>query len=258
MKRTFSTPLAPAGRGWRQRIQRSRLRLASAPRASVTANAERAFQIDMSANRALLQVSGATVSQAEQRARTRMTVCLTRELVQITEASRANARDAVALKPLSEEAGVEYEMTALQPVVRPLLNGVHRLLTLHLPKALRATIQRYLTAFAKVQALNACADARTWLAAGLTAAHEPRGIAQIASTVTDFHRLTNGNAQAVLGDLPPAQLRALTLEKARAAQHIDRLTAQSVASLEAWIKRVVAAVAKAATASTTTLTKTTS
>jgi hypothetical protein len=230
---------------------------AATPQAAVTATSEQAFRLDMATNRALLNVGPATVSRAEKRARALMTTCLTADLVQITDASRSDANADKALELLSEEAGVEYEMAAVKPVLTPLLYGVHRLLTLHLSASLRSAMRGYLTAFVKVQSLNACADARAWLAAGLKTGHEPRGTAQIATTAADFHRLTSNDPQIHLGDLPSAQIRALKLEKTRAGKHINKLIAGSVTSLEAWIKQVALNVQKDAITTTTTTPTTT-
>jgi hypothetical protein len=230
---------------------------AAAAAPQVSANAERAYQIDIATNRALLHVGGADLARAEKRASRLMTPCLTRELVQLTEASPTNAHAGKATNLLSEEAGVEYEMAAITPVVRPLLNGVHRLLALQLPATVRASIKSYLAALAKVQSLNVCADAQAWLAAGLTPAHEPKGTAQIATTVATFHKLTITNVQVQLGDLPPGQVQTLKLEKTRAGQHLNQLIARSVSSLEAWIKQLLVTVEKTATTTTATGTTTT-
>ncbi len=231
---------------------------ASAPRGSVTADAERAFQIDMAANRAVLRVSGAAVSKAENRESALLTACLTRDLVQISDESQSNAHAKRALELLSEEAGVEYAMAAIEPVLRPLLNGVTRLLSLRLPPATRPTIKSFLTAFARVRSVNACADARAWLAAGLGVAHEPRATAQLALTLTDFHKLGNLNVRFQLGGLPAAQLQALKVGKTQANKHVSQLIARADASLESWIRQLVVKVERATSTTTTpTTTRTT-
>jgi hypothetical protein len=225
---------------------------ASTPRASTPANAERAFQIDMATNRAVLKVSGAAVSQAEKRESALLTACLTRDLVQISDESRANASADKALELLSEEAGAEYAMAAIKPVLRPLLNGVNRLLSLRLPPAARATVKDFLAAFARVQSLNVCADARTWLAAGLGITQEPRATAQLAVTLADFHKLGSVNVQLQLGGLPPTELRALELAKTQANKHLNQLIARADASLESWIRQLTVTVEKETTRTTTT------
>ena len=254
MKRTFSTSLAvlTALLG----LTFTAAAVASAPRASTTAGAEQAWHIDMATNRALLQVSGTAVSQAEDRASTKMTPCLTSVLAQITGRARSNANADKALQSLGEEAGVQYEMVVITPVMRPLLNGMHRLLALNLPAALRSEAKSYLSALAKVQSLNTCADGRAWLAAGLTAAREPLGTGEIALALADFHKVTSDNV-VHLGDLPAAQLRALKLEKTLADKHANQLVARSVVSLEAWTKRLLRNVETIASATTTTATTTT-
>ncbi len=224
---------------------------ASAPRGSVTVSAERAFQIDMATNRAVLTVSGAAVSRAGKRESALLTACLTRDLMQISDESQSHAHAEKVLELLSEEAGVEYAMAAIQPVLRPLLNGVTRLLSLRLPPATRATMKSFLSAFARVRSLNACADARAWLAAGLGVAQEPRATAQLALTLTDFHKLGNLNVRFQLGGLPPAQLHALKVGKTQANKHVNQLIARADASLESWIRQLVAKVERATSITTT-------
>ncbi len=229
--------------------------VASAPRASATVGAEQAWHIDMATNRALLQVSEAAVSQAEHRASVQMSPCLTSVLAQITEAAQSNANADKALESLGEEAGVQYEMAAITPVMRPLLGGMHRLLALNLPAALRSEVKSYLSALAKVQSLNTCADARAWFAADLTKAKEPAGTRQIATTLADFHKVTSDNV-VELGDLPAAQLHALKLEKTQADKHANQLIARSVVSLESWTKRLLLKVETIASATMSTTTTT--
>lgn len=230
---------------------------ASTPRASGGGTAEQAFQIDMATNRALLHVSGAAVSQSAKRAQRLMTPCITRDFVQVTQAEASNSNASKALTSLSEEAGVEYEMAAVQPVMRPLLRGVQRLLSLKLSAKLRADVKSYLAAIAKVQSLNACSDAQAWLTAGLTQAQEPQGTAEIAVALADFRKVTSSKPQVNLGDLPPAQAHALKLEKTRAGKHANLLILRSVLSLEGWFRQLMLNVEKLAAASTTTSTTTT-
>jgi len=217
------------------------LAAASAQRASVTVTSEKAYRIDTALDKAELQVGVAALARDESRAEARIGPCLSRAFVAIFEAviAKSNANADKALKALGSEAGAEYEVASIKPITRPLLKDVRQMLKLSLPPGLRARLNGFLPAFAKVQSLNVCADARAWLAGGLTPAHEPRGTTRTSVALTDIRKLTGSAGEVQLGDLTASQVRSLKQEKSRSAKHVNELIKQSDTALKSWIAKLI-------------------
>ncbi len=228
---------------------------ASEPRASSARILERAYGIDIALDQAELKVRLADVVRAENRTQDQMTSCLTGDLVQTVDAEQSESNAQTALQSLSEEAGAQYEIRALKPVLAPVLRGLHQLLKLPLPATSRSSVRSYLTGLSEVQSLNVCADAQAWLSAGLAAAQEPSGTAQTATAVADLHSLTGGSDHTGTGSLTSDQRRAVKAEQKLADRHVKQLTSQTERSLESWIEQLGVSIQR--TATTTTQTSTT-
>jgi hypothetical protein len=217
---------------------------ASTQTASDTAGYERAYRIDIALDNAELRVRPAALASDESRVEARITPCLTKAFIPIFEAvdSKSNPSSNRALKSLSGEAGAEYVIAAIRPVLTPLLNAVSEIVKLHVPAVRHSKLKTLLSAFAKVQSLNVCADARAWFAAGLAPAKEPKGTAQTTVALTTIAGLTSSAEKPQGGDLTPAQLQNVKLDGKRAGRHTNDLIKQSDTALKSWIVKLIRSV----------------
>jgi hypothetical protein len=233
---------------------------AAAPKQTITVSSQKVFGLGIAIDKAELQVRVRSLVLDEHRAQARITPCLLKAFLPIFKAAAANStHNAVkALYALSGEAGVEYEVASIKPVINPVLNGVSRMLKLPLPAALRSRLKTYLPAFKSLGALNVCADARAWWAAGLTPAHEPNNTSHTTLGLTDLNKIAATTAIKFSG-LTPSQLRYRNLEKKRADKHLNALQKQAGDSLKSWINKVVQTLEHEVetTQTTTTATQTT-
>lgn len=217
------------------------LAAASAPRTSTTVTAGQVYRIDAALYKAEENISVSAVALDERRVEARMTTCLSKSFVTIFEAvqTKSNPHAGKAVYPISAEAGAEYEMASIRPVINPLLNSVRRLLKLPLPASVHSSLTGILPAFAKVQSLNVCADARAWLAAGLVPAREPDGTRETAVAISDIHKITASTGGVGVGGLTPSELGVLKLGKELTGKHVDVLGKQSEKSLKTWITKLI-------------------
>jgi hypothetical protein len=232
---------------------------AASTSASTSANSQRLYRIGIAVDTAELHVGIAKMATDERRAQARMSPCLTRAFVPIFEVvdAKSNANAGKALFLLSAEAGAQYEMASIKPILTPILNGVRSMLRLSLSAALRSSINDVLPAFARLESLNVCADARAWFAAGLARTREPRSTAETVVALAGIKKLTAATTRgAEPRDLTTAELRNRTLLKKRADSHIDALNKQANRSLQAWIEELIRGVERTVAASETTTTTT--
>jgi hypothetical protein len=211
---------------------------------SDTASYQRAYRIDIALDNAELKVRPAALESDESRVEARITPCLTKALVPIFEAvdSKSIPDSDRALKSLSGEAGAEYVIAAIRPVMEPLLSAVGQIVKLPLPAVRRSKLKTLASAFAKVQSLNVCADARAWFAADLTRDKEPKGTAQTTVALTTIAKLTGSAEKPQGGDLTPAQLQNVKVDGKSAGKHTDDLIKQSDTALKSWIVKLIRSV----------------
>lgn len=232
---------------------------AATQRTTITVDSGRLYRIDMGIEKAEQSVRVSSLVLAERREQARITPCLLQALLPIFKAADAKsiANANTALYKLSTEAGIEYEIAAIKPVITPAVNGASRMLKFPLPAALRSRLQSYKPAFAALGSFNACADARAWYAADLVAAHEPKGTAHTNVALTNLHKL-DGNLEIEFSGLTRSQLQTRELQKKRTDKHLNALESQAVGAIKSWVQKLVRALEhKAAATSTTTTNATT-
>jgi hypothetical protein len=208
---------------------------------TTTVTTEQVYRIDTAIDTAELKVKVAALALDERRVQARITPCLAKAFVPIFEAAQAKSIPNAdkALDSLSAEAGAEYEIASIKPIISPLLSGVGRILKLQLPATLRSQLKGFVPAFSEVQSLNVCADARAWFAAGLASAREPRGTARTSVALSDIRKLTASTVGVEVGHLTPSQLRNRKLDTRLTDEHITELGKQSNNALKSWIDKLI-------------------
>ncbi|MGC9221443.1 MAG: hypothetical protein ACP5H2_08845 [Solirubrobacteraceae bacterium] len=222
--------------------------------------AQRVYAIDTRMYATELKVKVKNLMTSESRARSRMTACLTNAFVPIFTAAQTqtNASASNDLALLVQEAGAEYQITAIKPVLTPLISAVHQLAALPLTTEAHAALKSYLKDIRQLQDVHVCADARAWVKAGLSAAAEPSGTVQALVTLSAFSQSTSSSSSSGSnnkgGKLSATQFRSLAHQRKQETKHVNALIKQAQTVFTSWLAQLVTAVQRRVPSATTTTT----